>query len=531
MGGPWEKYAKQAAPPAAGPWAKYAKQPATEAPAVPDEVRARWEAAKAGTLEASPESIARHEAAQAMAPAPEPSWTDTASDMLAAGAAGVSRGVNGLLDLPGAALNAGAGAGSWAAEQLGLASPEQAQATRAAFQDAGNATILGDGSRYRGETADLTGGASEFRGDTTAGKYAGTVGEFLPGAFGGGGGMLRNALTYGVIPGLASEAAGQATEGTAWEPWARTIAPIVASGAAAALTRPKAPQAPSVDDLRGQAEGLYKAGAARPGADAASVQGLAQQIDGELANLNVKTPTGRVVADGNVKKFIDVLDDYQGQQMTPDQMQTARRMLQDAAGSADPSDRRIGTALLERFDAWRNQAVPEFAEADQLYGRMKRAQDVDFRVEKADNRAASSGSGGNRVNAARQNIRQILDNPKAQRGYSAEELAAMREVVRGSPVVNTLRNVGKLSPTSGALPLMGNMTGLGLAPQFTLPAMGVAAAAKGGAELMTNQQINALSAMIRNGGQLPQNALAIANRGLYPLTAARSANAEQQRRR
>jgi hypothetical protein len=36
-------------------------------------------------------------------------------------------------------------------------------------------------------------------------------------------------LRYGVVPGVASEAAGQATEGTAVEPYARVVAPIIAS--------------------------------------------------------------------------------------------------------------------------------------------------------------------------------------------------------------------------------------------------------------------------------------------------------------
>lgn len=443
------------------------------------------------------------------------SWggaADTAQDMAAAGAAGASRGVTGMLDLPGMIFGAGSRAGSWVAEKTGLASPEEAQAAHQMVTGVADASRLGSGDKYRQVASEATGGATDFRGDTTAGKYAGTVGEFLPGAFFGGGGPVRNALVHGVIPGLASEGAGQLTGGTALEPWARAIAPIVASGAAAMATRPKGPQAPSVEDLRGQAEGLYQAGAARSGADPASVQGLAAQIDGELQALNVKTPAGRVVADGNVKKFLDVLDDFQGQQMKPEQMQTMRRMLQDAAGSADPADRRIGAIMLEKFDDWRGQHVPEYSQADALYGRMKRASDIDYRLEKAENRAASSGSGGNRVNAARQNIRQILDSPKARRGYSADELDAMRAIVRGDTMTNALRNVGKLSPTSGALPLLGSLSGIGLAPQVTIPLMGVAAGAKGAAEVLTNRQINALSGAIRNGGALPANALAGADR-------------------
>lgn len=485
---------------------------------------------KAALLEKAKRELA---ARQAKADRPQPGslldfpqvepQPNVAKDMAAAGAAGAARGTTGMLDLPGMIFGAGSRAGSWVAEKTGLASPEDAQAAHQMVTGAADQSRFGSGDKYRQAAAEATGGATEFRGETTPGKYAGTVGEFLPGSPFGGGNLLRNALVYGVVPGLASEGAGQLTEGTAYEPWARAIAPMVASGVAAAATRPRGPQAPSVDDLKAQADGLYQTGAARAGADPASVQGLAAQIDNELQALNVKTPAGRVVADGNVKKFLDVLDDFQGQSMKPQQMQTMRRMLQDAAGSADPADRRIGAILLEKFDDWRGQHVPEYKQADALYGRMKRAQDVDYRVEKAERRAASTGTGGNSVNTARQNIRQILDNPKAQRGYSPEELVEMERIVRGTPVVNALRLGGRLSPTSGALPLIGNIIGSGLNPMAGAAAMGLTYGMKTGAEALTNRQINALGAMIRNGGQAPVNALADIERAAAALLAARSA--------
>jgi hypothetical protein len=92
-------------------------------------------------------------------------------------------------------------------------------------QEATGAPGLLSGRSIQDALAAATGGESEFRAPGTSGAYAGTIGEFLPGALGGPGSMLR----YGVIPGAASEAAGQATEGTALEPYARVVAPIVAS--------------------------------------------------------------------------------------------------------------------------------------------------------------------------------------------------------------------------------------------------------------------------------------------------------------
>jgi len=86
-----------------------------------------------------------------------------------------------------------------------------------------------NGSPFSGEAmrrylSDATGGATEYRSDTTAGQYAGTIGEFLPGGTGGAG--MRGLLAYGVVPAVASESAGQLTEGTSIEPYARAAAAI-----------------------------------------------------------------------------------------------------------------------------------------------------------------------------------------------------------------------------------------------------------------------------------------------------------------
>ena len=77
------------------------------------------------------------------------------------------------------------------------------------------------------EFADLAGLPSHAP-QTTAGKYAYTIGSFLPGALAtpaeGPMGVLGNAIKFGVIPGAASEAVGEATAGTGIEPWARFVA-------------------------------------------------------------------------------------------------------------------------------------------------------------------------------------------------------------------------------------------------------------------------------------------------------------------
>lgn len=77
-----------------------------------------------------------------------------------------------------------------------------------------------------------------YKPQTTAGKYAETVGEFVPSAMAGPGGVVRKLAMQAAVPGVASEAAGQATEGTALEPYARAAAAVGAGVGGAVLTRP-----------------------------------------------------------------------------------------------------------------------------------------------------------------------------------------------------------------------------------------------------------------------------------------------------
>ena len=106
---------------------------------------------------------------------------------------------------------------------------------RAALKNEGRNVFSG---QYARELASqFTDGATEYKAKTTAGKYAGTVGEFLPGAVAFGGASPGNLAKFGVLPAVASEGAGQATEGTALEPYARFGAAMLAPGAAALASK------------------------------------------------------------------------------------------------------------------------------------------------------------------------------------------------------------------------------------------------------------------------------------------------------
>lgn len=75
-----------------------------------------------------------------------------------------------------------------------------------------------------------------YKPQTKAGRYAETVGEFLPGSMIGPGGIAAKAAT-GAAAALGSEAAGQYTEGTKAEPWARVAGALVGGTAPLAAGR------------------------------------------------------------------------------------------------------------------------------------------------------------------------------------------------------------------------------------------------------------------------------------------------------
>lgn len=112
----------------------------------------------------------------------------------------------------------------------------------------------------------LTGGESEYVAPGTAGQYISTIGEFAGGA--GAAAGPRAMMRYGVVPGVASEAAGQATEGTAAEPFARAAAalaaPVVAGAAQRAVQGVVSPSAGQITPARQQAIETLRAEGVRP---------------------------------------------------------------------------------------------------------------------------------------------------------------------------------------------------------------------------------------------------------------------------
>ena len=153
------------------------------------------------------------------------SWLDTIGDAAGAFGAGVVRGGAALAGLPGTVGDLVDQGLTSAGQYIGII-PDDWSAPTSSLS--GQSLVSGLGQ--------ATGGLTDYKGESVPAQFAGTVGEFLPGAAAFGGLSPSNLAMYGAVPGVASEAAGQITEGTAAEPYARVAAalaaPIAAQGVA-----------------------------------------------------------------------------------------------------------------------------------------------------------------------------------------------------------------------------------------------------------------------------------------------------------
>lgn len=130
-------------------------------------------------------------------------------DVIKAGAAGLARGVGDVVGLPGTLSDLFNNGMSYV---TGLPKLPQSPLSSGSIN-----TAMGR----------ATGGATDYQGETVPGQFSGTVGEFLPGAAASGGMGVGNLLRFGALPGVASEAGGQLTKGTAAEPYARVAGALV----------------------------------------------------------------------------------------------------------------------------------------------------------------------------------------------------------------------------------------------------------------------------------------------------------------
>lgn len=387
---------------------------------------------------------------------------------------------------------------------------------------------------------------------TTAGEYSGTVGEFAPG-------LLMGASPLAVTAaGIGSEAAGQATEGKQVpdfvpfiggndaEPIARTTAALVAGGGAQALddglrqravTNRYIADAPAANTLRDQASELYQKASARGVVAQPPQMKLYQSQLQSLAKKNgFITPKGTVVGTApEVKAALKSLDDYMGAPVSVDNLQAIRTQLQVVAQSQTPKVSSMGVELLKAHDRFVSRLAPELKTANALYTRAKRGDMMDQVEDLADVRASQFTQSG-MENALRTEFRgldrRIIRGQ--EKGLRPDQIDAVEAVSRGTPAINTARNIGKAAPTgvvsaagAGGVPfLIGNAIG---GPQVGMAAagasMGVGMLGRSAANSMQQRAVEYASAAMRSGVPMEQIRSNLGG-GLLAILALETAKAE-----
>lgn len=215
------------------------------------------------------------------------------------------------------------------------------------------------------------------------------------------------------------------------------------------------------------------------------------------------------------------LDMLKGQNVTLGGLDTIRKVASNGYVPGNKSNNKAIADIIDAIDdvignptrgdilmGDASRGIPALKMARQLAARSAKLEKVTDAVQRADLRAASTGSGGNADNATRQNLRRILEKP---RGYTADEKAALEAAVRGTSGQNALRLAGKLSPSGNGL-----MAALGVGGAMVNPMIGALSlggmGAKAAADRMTNKNVQELAKIIAAGGsraatQAPPNAV------------------------
>lgn len=338
------------------------------------------------------------------------------------------------------------------------------------------------------------------------GRFGQSVGEFLgnPASFIGPGGVVRKGVGA-ILGGIGSQ--GGAESGI---PGGSLI-----GGAIGGLTAaPRAPiaaaaevAAPTTKQLFDAAKGGYQSVAGAGNYSPAMMESLVGQVEQTLKSQNSRD----YLAPGVFRAVQEL-----GGENSVEGVHNVRSLLGSIAQNGDKETRRAAKIAQGEIDNFLEKNSPDAAaaikEADANYAAASRSQRLNTVTDVADLRTGRAGYGGNAVNAMRQVLSPIVEKAikgKSQ-GFSPEEISAMRDIVEGTRLTNTLRGAGMLSPEKGALSLgvaaeVGHHIA-GMHGAIGLPILGKAANRL--ADVMTGKQIDRLSELIRKRSPLYQQVVA-----------------------
>lgn len=267
--------------------------------------------------------------------------------------------------------------------------------------------------------------------------------------------------------------------------------------------------APSIEDLRAAKEAAYKA------ADESGV------VVSEAALNRLKVNLYKATKGGNEKLYPAATSALQhilerSGPKTLTQLEELRKVANDAKMSSNKADARLGGILVRVIDDFEDGISPKdlvggdaakataFKEARALNSRLAKAETLDDIFKSARRAVGANYSVAGMETALRQKFRQLADNKKRIRGFSAEERAAIDRFIDGGKMDNFLRKVGKFAP-DGVISGWGAIGAAMVNPALAaIPAVGTVAKAVSARRGVS--AANKISELVR-GEPLPRNRL------------------------
>jgi hypothetical protein len=433
---------------------------------------------------------------------PPPPESSTLSDVAKSAGTGIAKGAIAAVGLPGDAGNLLAKgskvASDYIAGKFGLdKGPEP------------SAPVLPTSEGIQKRVEGVTG---EFhKPETTAGRYAETVGEFSgnPLSYVGSGSLLVKGGAA-ALSGVGSEAAGQSVEGLgspALEAGARMVGGLAgAAGATASAERnltKLAEQLPTPEKIKAAATAGYdmlKASNTRISQQ--GTQDLLASVKNDLHADNFRDylapSTYRAIEElgstgsatigdlDGVRKLLNRVP-----ATNPTDREAARRAIQ----AIDDYIANVPTQHIISGDPARDAAILKHAQGN--WALHKQLEQLDEASIKGQHRAGVSGSGVNSINTARQEVRKILDSDKKSRGMSDAVKDKMEEIVMGTWLTNQARQVGKFAPSGPVSATSSILTGMAGGPMAGAAVAGTGFLAKYLGEYLTDKQIRELEQLMR----------------------------------
>lgn len=273
--------------------------------------------------------------------------------------------------------------------------------------------------------------------------------------------------------------------------------------------RPNPP--PTTQQLRGQADEAYAQ--ARDAGVVIRQDSFNNAVD-EIERVAQRSGL-RPRIDTRAADAIDAMrEEAQHGPLTLERADELRQVASRVLNSQDRGERRIGHIIVDSLDDYIDSLGPQdvtsagnpqiatqaLNRGREVYARSAKSAEIERLMERARNAVGANYTTAGLETATRQQFRALANNDRAMRRFTPDERAAITQVVRGGPVQNVLRMVGRFSPR-------GVMTGAGYGYGFTqspeiAAAVGAGTtAARVAADHLSARNVRLAHELIRSGGQ------------------------------